>query len=52
MKVMYNAKAKMEQYAAIRKDTLLNAEALAKDAAWQATLAAIREQFPNGVMNK
>ena len=48
MKVVYNASRKVEQYAAIRKATLANAEALAKDAAWQATLAAM----PKGVMHK
>lgn len=27
-------------------------EALQSDAAWQATLAGIREQYPNGVMHR
>lgn len=52
MKLIYNASRKTEQYAAIRKATALNAEALAKDEKWQATLAAINAKYPNGVMNK
>jgi hypothetical protein len=51
MKVITNASAKVEQWTTIRNTTLANAEALAKDAAWQATLAGIREQYPNGVMH-
>lgn len=52
MRIMYNASRKVEQYAAIRKATLANAEALAKDEKWQATLAAINAKYPNGVMHK
>ena len=51
MKVITNASRKVEQWATIRNTTLANAEALAKDAAWQATLAAMREAHPNGVMH-
>lgn len=48
MKVITNASTKVERNAAIVAHTLANAEALAKDAAWQATLAAM----PKGVMHK
>lgn len=52
MRIITNARAKEQQYADIRKATLASAEALSKDAAWQATLASIREQYPNGVMHR
>ena len=50
MKIIYNASARLEANAKAIADTIASQEALAKDAAWQATLAGIREQYPNGVM--
>lgn len=52
MKVMHNASRKVAQYAAAQKNAAANAEALAKDEKWQATLAAINAKYPNGVMHK
>lgn len=51
MRIITNASAKVEQWSAATKATLASQEALAKDAAWQATLAAMREAHPNGVMH-
>ena len=48
MRIITNASAKVEQTAAIVAYTLASQEALAKDAAWQATLAAM----PHGVMHR
>lgn len=48
MRIITNASAKVEQTAAIVARTLASQEALAKDAAWQATLASL----PKGVMHR
>lgn len=47
MNIIHNASSKVERNANIVARTLANAEALAKDAAWQATLASM----PKGVMH-
>ena len=51
MRIITNASARLEANAKAVATTLASAEALAKDAAWQATLAGMRERFPNGVMH-
>ena len=51
MKVITNASQKARDLA-LAEMVASNVATLANDPEWQATLAGIREQFPNGVMHK
>jgi hypothetical protein len=50
MRIMYNA-SKVEAAHVQAQVVVSQVEALASDESWQATLAGIRERFPNGVMH-
>jgi hypothetical protein len=50
MRIMYNA-SKVQAAHVQAEVVVAQVEALSTDAAWQATLAGIREQYPNGVMH-